>query len=174
MTSEETEEKIDTSHDWAVDNLISYVRFQIKHLGMVVKGFFSGLNSQILIDEANLINSKIKASVDAVSINTQNLIRDMHLRMTSYLHVSKNPLIKFESLHISKEEGIYYVVGNLTIKKTTKQIKIPFRFIKEQNIVALTGKFALNRLDFNVGSKNLLIANEVLVEIKCALRKFTP
>src|SRR6188472_11246 len=79
----------------------SKIEFRVKNLGFTVSGRFSGLSGTILFDPQNLSSSNIAVSVDASSVNTDNSMRDDHLRGESYFDVTKYPRIYFVSTRIT-------------------------------------------------------------------------
>src|SRR5436305_1968801 len=106
----------------------SAVQFKIKNLGFNVNGSFTGLQGNIQFDPAHPESCSFDVSVDAASVNTDNSMRDDHLRRDSYFDVKTYPRIRFQSVKIlrSDKAGAYIVSGKLTIKNTTKEISFPF------------------------------------------------
>src|ERR1035438_2563679 len=81
-------------------DLGSTVQFKIRNLGFNVNGSFSGLNGNILFDPNNLTASQFNVSIDANTINTDNNMRDDHLRNDSYFDVKK---YRSEERRVGKE-----------------------------------------------------------------------
>src|ERR1700760_1619290 len=75
----------------------SSVQFVIKNLGFNVSGLLSGLDGKIQFDPGNLNLSSFDVSLDANTINTDNNMRDNHLRNDSYFDVKNYPRIHFVS-----------------------------------------------------------------------------
>ncbi|MGZ3852461.1 MAG: YceI family protein, partial [Flavisolibacter sp.] len=69
----------------------SKIEFKVKNLGFTVSGSFSGIGGNIFFDPQNLSSSSINVSVDASTVNTDNSMRDDHLRGDSYFDVTKYP-----------------------------------------------------------------------------------
>src|ERR1700760_2136300 len=99
----------------------SAVQFKIKNLGFGVNGSFTGLQGNIQFDPAHPELCSFDVSVDASSVNTDNSMRDEHLRKDSYFDVKTYPRIRFQSTKISVTDkaGSFMVSGKLTIKNTT-------------------------------------------------------
>ena len=96
------------------------VSFAIKNAGFTVNGFFETFKSQIVYDAANPSASIFSGEIDVKSINTDNTMRDNHLRKEDYFDVAKFPKIKFSSTSVTQlSEGKLKVTGNLTIKDVT-------------------------------------------------------
>src|SRR5450432_270340 len=79
----------------------SSVQFKIRNLGFNVNGSFSGLDGNIQFDPNNLAASNFDVSVDANTINTDNNMRDNHLRKDTYFDVKNYPRIRFVSTKIT-------------------------------------------------------------------------
>lgn len=135
----------------------SKIEFKVKNLGFTVSGSFSGLSGTILFDPQNLSSSNIAVSVDASSVNTDNTMRDDHLRGESYFDVTKYPRINFVSTRITTaNRGSFLVSGKLTIKNVSKEISFPF-FAKAVNGgYEFKGSFTINRRDFDVGGLSII------------------
>jgi len=65
-------------------------------------------------------------TLEATSVDTRNEKRDAHLRSPDFFDVETYPEIVFTSSTIDEvEENNFMVVGDLTIRDTTKQVAIP-------------------------------------------------
>ncbi len=113
--------------------------------------FFKGLKATISFDETNPEKSKIKATIDATTIDIGGLEKiTAHAKEPNVLDADKFPLITFESTAITKSGTGYDAIGNLTIKGVTKEIKFPFSFEKE----TFVGGFTIATEDFNITRGN--------------------
>lgn len=151
----------------------SKVSFVIKNFGLKVDGQLKGIKGSISFDPNALSNSSFNVSVNANTINTDNSARDKHLRKEDYFHVEKFPTISYASTKISKTgtAGKYTVVGNLTMKGTTKPIEYDFTATPSNNGYTFKGSFTINRRDFNVGGKSLPLSDMLTVNLEIATNK---
>lgn len=159
---------------WAIDPTHSEITFKVKHLMISnVKGEFKTFQANI--DGEDFTNSIISANIDASSISTNNNDRDTHLKSPDFFEVEKYPEITFVSTSFKKiDENEYELVGNLTMKGTTKEIKLNTEFGgfmkdpygNEKAGFSINGK--LNRKDFGLNWNAALEAGGVMVgnEIK--------
>jgi len=136
----------------------SNVEFKIKNFGFTVTGTFSGINGKISFDPKNLASCNFNVSVDANTVNTDNSLRDDHLRGETYFDVKKYPRISFVSTRVtnSNKEGVLFVFGKLSIKNTTKDISFPFTATPTNGGYAFKGSFTINRKDFGVGGTSII------------------
>jgi polyisoprenoid-binding protein YceI len=144
----------------------SSVTFKISNLGFSVPGSFKGLKGTISFDPNNLQLSQFDVTVDAGTVNTDNNMRDEHLKGESYFDANKYPLIHLVSTRInaSNKKNTYTFFGKLTIKNTTREISFPFTADAAANGYLFKGSFKMNRKDFNIGGFSI-ISNELEVFI---------
>lgn len=135
----------------------SKIEFRVKNLGFTVSGRFSGLSGTILFDLQNLSSSNIAVSVDASSVNTDNSMRDDHLRGESYFDVTKYPRIYFVSTRITPaNKGGFLASGKLTMKNVSREIAFPFLAKAVNGGYEFKGSFTINRRDFDVGGLSII------------------
>ena len=136
----------------------SSVKFRIKNLGIRVDGSFTGLQGDIRFDPARLNDASFEVSVDAGTVNTDNSLRDDHLRRTDYFDAKAYPQIHLSSAKIrpSNKANSFFLYGKLTIKNTTKDISFPFTATPSGKGWLFDGTFIINRRDFNVGGASII------------------
>jgi polyisoprenoid-binding protein YceI len=67
-----------------------------------VKGQFTGVSGVLNLDESDIANSQVEASVDARSINTRDPQRDAHLKSADFFDVERYPTLSFRSRQIAR------------------------------------------------------------------------
>src|SRR5262249_25130475 len=107
-----------------IDPVHTTAEFKVKHMMIAnVKGHFSNVSGLLTLDDANLSNSRVEASIDAATINTREPDRDTHLKSADFLDVEKFPRLTFTSQKITQvREGELRVEGDLTIHGVTRQV----------------------------------------------------
>jgi polyisoprenoid-binding protein YceI len=145
----------------------SRVEFQIKNFGLAISGRFNGLSGKISFHPNQLGSSSFQVSIPATSIDSDNSMRDRHLRKSDYFSVDKFPNITFVSnrIYTSQNNNRYSVVGVLTIKGVAKTIAFDFDAQPAGTGYRLIGSFGLNRLDFGVGTKSISLSDAVEVRL---------
>jgi len=150
----------------------SVVGFTIKNLGVNVTGKFTGLTGNIVFDPSNLSASQFAVSVNSASVDTDIKARDNHLRKEDYFHVERFPKISFISKNITATgAGQYIVTGTLEIKGVVKEISFPFTANPSDNGYVFKGGFRLNRRDFKIGGKSLILSDQLLVNLSVIAQK---
>lgn len=75
-----------------------------------------------------------------------------HLKSEDFFGAAAYPTAKFVITRAIPQDskGNYKIIGNLTIKKTTKEIKFPATVTANGSTVTATGKITVDRSDFDV------------------------
>ena len=104
----------------------SEVQFKIKHLVIsTVTGSFKSFQGSMLSEGEGFANARVEFSLDVESIDTNNDMRDGHLKGEEFFDAAKFPQIKFESTSFVQESGdSYQLNGHLTIKDVTKPVTL--------------------------------------------------
>jgi polyisoprenoid-binding protein YceI len=136
----------------------STLKFSIKNLGFGVNGSFAGFQGDIHFDPAHPTDAAFDVNIDANTVNTDNSMRDDHLRAVSYFDVKNHPRIHFvsEKVMASNKKGVWILFGKLTIKNRTKDISFPFSATASGGGYLFDGSFSINRRDFEVGGTSTI------------------
>ena len=103
---------------WQVDPVHSTVGFSVKH--MVVANFRGGFDTfSVTLDEKGL-----RGTVDVASIGVSEPNLNGHLLSPDFFDAERNPQLSFSSTAIRVEGDKLDIDGELTIKGTTKPVKI--------------------------------------------------
>ena len=168
-----------TAKEYKMDPTHSSVVFKVKHMVIsTVTGTFNDVKATLNWDEKNPSKSSFTAEIDVNSIDTKEAKRDGHLKADDFFDVAKYSKITFVSEKITKKGNGFIAEGKLTIKGTTKTVKIPFErkgpivnpFNKKKTI-GFEGEFKLNRKDYGLNfnamleTGGLVVGDEVKIEI---------
>jgi polyisoprenoid-binding protein YceI len=155
---------------WQVDPAHSSIEFKVKHMMIAtVRGRFKELQGTIVAAE-DIAHSRVVGAVKAASIDTNQPDRDAHLRSPDFFDVEGYPEIRFESTRIQPLGGARYrVVGNMTIKDTTRQVEFDAtvegveRDPWGNNRVGVSARGKINRSTFGLQWQKVLEAGGYLV-----------
>lgn len=129
------------------------------------------MKGTVSFDPGDVKKDSLDLSVDANTINTDNSMRDGHLRKEDYFDVQNYPRIRFVSTSVTVDRNAHFTAtGKLTIKNTTREISIPFTATPKDGGYIFTGEFKLNRRDFQVGGSST-ISNGLTVYFSVFARK---
>ena len=147
------------------------VSFELKNLGIKTGGVIGVTQGTVNFDPANLPGSKIEAIADVNSINTDNDMRDAHLKKDDYFDVEKYPKMSLASVSFKKTGGNYVGQFNLTIKGRTKAVEIPFSYAEIPSGNLLKGSFKINRKDFAIGGNSMTMSDDVTITFEAETGK---
>lgn len=155
---------------WTIDPVHSSVEFRIKHMMIsTVRGRFSEFAGTI---EAapDYHHSKVRGTVKAASIDTNESRRDNHLRSADFFDVEQHPEITFESTRIEHiKEGDYRVGGELTMHGETHTVEFDVtvqgvsKDPQGQDRVGLEARSTLSRSAFGLRWQQALETGGVVV-----------
>jgi len=144
----------------------SAITFKIKNMGIGTEGKFGGLKATINFDKNNLDKSSIEASVDTRTLDSDNNMRDSHLKKEAYFDVEKYPEIMMKSVSFNHQKNENYSgLFDVTIKGKTKRIKVPFIYNETGNNASFKGSFTITRSDFSIGGKSMVLADDALIAV---------
>ena len=144
---------------WNIDPSHSTVEFKVKHMMISnAKGQFARVTGTLTLDESDLTNSRVAASIQAASIETCNSQRDAHLRGPDFLHVEKFSTLFFVSTRVSSlRDRELAVEGELTIRDVTRLVILsvagptpPVNDPWGNTRVAVSATTKINRKDFGM------------------------
>lgn len=146
--------------------------FTAKMFGVKIVGTFKGFKGNINFDPNNLAQSSISGSVDAATVDTDNSLRDGHLReKEDFFQVARYPRVLLKSTKIEKTGSGYLGTFDLTLKNVTKSLKIPFTFNELGSTAVLEGWARLDRTEWKFGGNTLGMSDEVKLDLKVDLKR---
>src|SRR5919206_2391621 len=156
---------------WNVDPVHSSVKFNVSHLVISeVEGTFKVYNGSLLAPQPDFNNAAVDFAVDVNSINTDNEMRDKHLKSDDFFNSEKFPKMTFKSTSFKKVAGNKYaLMGNLTIRNVTKPVKFDVVYggtVKDAygNIKSgFKASTVINRYDYNLKYNSLTEAGGATV-----------
>ncbi|MFA5046891.1 MAG: YceI family protein [Paludibacter sp.] len=154
-----------------IDPSHSKIQFKVKHLMISnVLGSFKEFEGKASMVENDFSTAVINVSINAASIDTEAADRDAHLKSPDFFDVENFPKIEFEGKGMTpKDEDIFELTGNLTIKGITKPVSLSVEYGglmtdpwgNKKAGYSVTGE--INRKDWGMGWNAALEAGGVLV-----------
>ena len=111
---------------WAVDPMHSEVQFKVKHLVIsTVTGTFRNFEGGATTEHDDFDNAEIHFSLDVDSVDTNQEMRDAHLKAPDFFDAATYPKIIFKSTSFKKiDDDEYTMTGDLTMKGVTKPVTL--------------------------------------------------
>jgi polyisoprenoid-binding protein YceI len=170
MTATATPQTATTT--WNLDPVHSVAEFKVRHMMISnVKGQFGAITAVLTLDENNLTNARVEASIEAASINTRDAQRDTHLKSEDFFHAEKFPTLSFKSTRVTRNgSGELSVAGDLAIRGVTRNVVLsvegptsPAKDPWGNTRLGLSATTKINRKDFGLTWNAALEAGSVLV-----------
>jgi polyisoprenoid-binding protein YceI len=160
-----------TTTHWNVDPVHSGIHFSIRHmLFSKVRGRFTQYAVGLELDEGELTQSAVHATIEASSIDTGVADRDTHLRSADFFDAEHFPQLSFRSTGLEPAgDGRYRVIGELTIRDVTREVTLDVEYggrAKDpwgNERVGFTATTSIDRKEFGLKWNQLLEAGGVLV-----------
>ncbi len=110
---------------YAIDPAHSQVDFGIKHMGIsTVHGRFAITGGTVDLNDKNIADSSVIATIDVTSVDTGNAQRDGHLKTPDFFDTAKFPTATFKSTRVAQAGEGYDVTGDLTLHGVTKPVTL--------------------------------------------------
>ena len=157
--------------NWDIDPAHSTAQFTVRHMAISnVTGNFTKVTGSVVLNDKDITQSQVSASIDINSIDTRVEMRDKDLKSPKFFDVGKYPTMEFKSKRIVSSAGKLQLVGDLTIHGTTHEVTLdvdgptpevtdPWGNLR-RGISATT---TINRKDFNLIYNNLLKSGDAVV-----------
>jgi polyisoprenoid-binding protein YceI len=157
--------------NWNIDPAHSTAQFTVRHLAISnVTGSFTKVTGSVVLNEKDIAQSQVSASIDVSSVDTRVEMRDKDLKSPNFFDVEKYPTIEFKSKRIISSGGKLQVIGDLTIHGTTHEVTLdvdgPTPELTDpwgNSRRGISATTAINRRDFNLVYNNLLKTGEAVV-----------
>jgi polyisoprenoid-binding protein YceI len=115
---------------WKIDNTHSEILFKVKHLMIsTVTGYFKNFNLEVETETKDFSTAKkIEFTADIDSIDTNNAQRDAHLKSADFFNTEEYSQLRFIGTKYEANEDEATLHGNLTIRGTTRPVKLNVEF----------------------------------------------
>lgn len=142
---------------YQVDPVHSQVEFSVNHLVVFkVSGSFNDYQGVIEADSGSKVLTSVQADINVASIDTREVKRDSHLLSADFFDAENHPLMTFTSKRVEGSGDNITVIGDLTIRGTTKEVVLKGSFRGENtdpwgNVRAgFSASTVINRHDYGL------------------------
>lgn len=160
--------------EYTLDKTHGYITFSYLHQGYSRPWLrFRDIDATLTIDDKDINQSSVVVEIDAASIDSGVDIFDEHLVGDKHFHVEKYPKINFKSVSLKTDGKTFTMLGELTMKGTTKSVELEGTFNKGGNhfktkkpILGFSATASLKRSDWGLGSYVPMVGDKVDVVIE--------
>jgi polyisoprenoid-binding protein YceI len=156
---------------WTIDGDHSHLGFSVRHMMISnVRGEFQKVSGEVTYDRQRPEASRVSVAIDVGSIHTREEKRDAHLRSADFFDVENHPQMTFVSRSVGRRGSGLEVVGDLTIRGTTRQVVLSVDEVTPEHTdpwgnrrVGASARTKIRRSDFGMRWNAALEAGGVLV-----------
>ena len=153
-----------------IDKEHTNISFRVRHLFTKVSGRFNDFEGTIEFDEDALAASKVNATIQVGSIDTNVEARDKDLRSKRFFDVAKYPTLTFETKAVEGVAGKKGKIrGVLTIHGVSKDVVLETEYLGKgkdpwgNERYGFHAETSINRKDFGMAWNEVLEAGGFLV-----------
>ena len=173
------------AQNWNLDQAHTNITFTTEYLVVSeLEGSFKKFDGTFTSSKPDFSDIQITFNVDVNSVNTENEMRDKHLKSDDFFNAEKFPKMSFKSTSIKKSGDKKYILeGELTIRDVTKKVKFDVTYGGTVNDpwgntkAGFKATTKINRKDYGLKynaaleSGGLVAGDEVAININTVLIK---
>lgn len=171
ISTTEGKTALSPSTTWTIDGSHTNATFTVRHLMISnVRGEFQKVSGTVTFDPARPEATVVKAELEVASISTREPQRDAHLRGADFFDADNHPLITFASTSVRREDKGLVLVGDLTIRGTTREVVLALDGPTAEQTdpwgglrVGVSASTKIKRSDFQMTWNTVLEAGGVVV-----------
>ncbi|MDT0301130.1 YceI family protein [Streptomonospora wellingtoniae] len=162
---------------WRIDRAHSVVGFSVRHMMISrVRGRFEMFDAELTVPEDPL-QSSVRATVDAASIDTDDAQRDARVRSADFLDTAMHPQWTFLSTGVRTSGEDFLLDGDLSVKGSTRPVvlRLEFNGVRQDASGLFRARFRagteISRSDFGVDIEmpmdggGVVVADRIRIEI---------
>ncbi|MCB1318967.1 MAG: YceI family protein [Leptospiraceae bacterium] len=150
-----------SNHGWSINRMQSAVEFQVDAKMENVTGRFGQYAlSGFEYTPGDYTSLRGKLIIDTSTVRTGKAARDEHMLQDDFFYVERYPQASVTVHGVQDEMGEYVALITLQIRDKTQEYAVPVRFMETDEGFAASGKFLVNRADFDLTGN--ILANSIV------------
>lgn len=162
------------ANSWKSDSVHSRFGFSVTHMGIAnFNGSFKDYKISITNNAADFSDAVVELTAEVKSIDTDNEMRDEHLKGADFFDATKFPQLTFKSTSFKKTGAkTYKVTGDLTLHGVTKPVTLDAVLVgtavhpqSKKDLVGFKVSGTIKRTDFGIatGFPTAALSDEVAI-----------
>jgi len=172
MTTMLTEKPATATQRWTIDHGASTVDFAVKTFWglLTVRGWFDRYDGYYQVGPDG---TEIELTIEADSLDTDNPMRDTHLRAEDFFHVVLHPQVRFRSTRVSElGDGLLRIDGTLAVTGTTVPVQLDATLERIGDDLQIEGTTEVDQRQFVMSDEQLgMIRRPATLHVKALLRR---
>ena len=156
---------------YEIDNDHTSLVFAVSHSGLsYTYGRFNKCVGDITVAERSEDQS-FNFTIATNSIDTNNLLRDDHLKGRDFFNAEVFPKIEFQSVEMTSEEDVYTAKGVLKMRGVEKDFSMKLTKIgigagpRGDSRIGFFSKFTIQRSDFGIKTLPKIIGDQIAITL---------
>lgn len=149
---------------WEIDAGHSAIEISVRHLGIAtIRGRFTDFGGYLDVSE-NIERSSVVAEIKTASIDTDNSMRDQHLRSSAFFDVEQHPVAEFRAERVApSSDDSWTLPGTVTLRGTAVPVTLELSYLGEvddpwgQRRAGFRATGTLRRSDFGISFDDKLL-----------------
>ena len=158
---------------YPVDPPRSRVSFQVQQAGSPFRGAFRRFGGEVCLEQGRV--ARVDVWLEPASVETGLPEIDAALKEKEFFAVAGHPRVGFASKSVEVRGDSQLARGVLEVKGKRREVEVEFRLRAAGGKPAIAGSFALDRLDYGIGtgewSDTRWLGAEVKVEFAATLSR---
>lgn len=164
---------------WILNEAHTAAEFCVRHMMITyVRGHFKNIGGTLEFDPSRPEDAWAEVSIASATLWSGEPERDEHLRSEDFLHVERQPAIRFRSTRVEPvARNEYRVTGDLAIRGTTRPVTLDVRYLGQcrspfdDTRIGFTATTRINRHDYGVSwnadlqDGGIVVGDEVLINV---------
>ncbi|SEN55941.1 Polyisoprenoid-binding protein YceI [Pseudomonas sp. ok272] len=149
----------------------SQISFTYDQMGQRVYGTFGQFSATLDFDTMHPEAAHAGLVIELASIDAGSEDANGQLQEPGWFNSAVYPQARFESSRVKAlGDNRYEVVGQLSLKGITREVRVPVSLSPESGIGVFSGELTLNRADFDVGkgewAGDSVVSNEIAIKFR--------
>ena len=141
--------------------------FEVTFEGVGTSGNFRRFDVVLELDPAKLDSSHLRVTVDLTAADMGDPEINAIVADPIWFDAGKFPKAVFESKRIeARGPGKFVATGVLNLKGSSKAVAVPFSWSEKGARANMRGEFAVQRIEFNVGSGEWATDDPIGIDVK--------
>ena len=161
---------------YTIDPAHSSVEFVVRHLLSKARGRFTEFSGDVVVGDT-VEDSSANVEIVAASVNTNQEMRDNHLKSGDFLLTAEHPTITFRSNAVRPTgDNTFELDGDLTIRGITKPVTLESEFagmglnMQGTSVLGFSAKTSIDREAFGITWNTALETGGVMLGKKVEIQ----
>jgi polyisoprenoid-binding protein YceI len=153
--------------DWVMDKKASKLQFVVRYEGTPTAGEFRRFDTRLRFDPRHPEQGHLHVTVSVASADMNSADINSAIREAAWFDVAQFPRGELDGDRITRDRANAYIArGTLSLKGVQRAIALPFTWQEKDGSATMTGRLALERTGFNIGTGEWADGSTIGLEVE--------